>query len=102
MESGFVLVSGLNPDIVITPADVQLGEVASSAEFGDKLRDKRKWILIFHSHGIERAIVLHQAERSILLLDEEDQGSHQRFQWSNSTTSEVFTEKGVELFHFHR
>ena len=97
-----MLIAGLNPNIVITPSDVQLGEIVSSTELRDKLRDKRKWILIFHSHGIERAIVLHQAERSILLLDEEDQGSHQRFQWSNSTTSKVFTEKGVELFHFHR
>ena len=97
-----MLIASLNPNIVITPSDVQLGEIVSSTELRDKLRDKRKWILIFHSHGIERAIVLHQAERSILLLDEEDQGSHQRFQWLNSTTSELFTEKGVELFHFHR
>ena len=57
-----MLVSGLNPDIVITPADVQLGEVASSVEFGDKLGDKWEWVLIFHGHGIQRAIILHQAE----------------------------------------
>ena len=73
MESGLVLIISLNPNIVITPSDVQLGEVASPAELGDELGNKRKQVLIFHSHGIEHVIVLYQAEQPVLLLDKEDQ-----------------------------
>jgi len=39
-EGHLPLVSGLNADVVETPADIQLGEVSSSSELGHEFRDQ--------------------------------------------------------------
>jgi len=71
-ESRFPLIAFLHSDIVKTSANIQFCEILGSSEFGYQLWDKWQRIFVFHSHGIEHAVVLNQAESTILLLDEED------------------------------
>ena len=82
-EHSLVLISGLNTDIVIAPADIKLGEVAHAAELGDK----RQRVFVLHHHCIQRAVVLYQPEGPILLFDEENWGCHGRLGGSNLTPS---------------
>ncbi|HEX9429584.1 MAG TPA: hypothetical protein VF944_04335, partial [Candidatus Bathyarchaeia archaeon] len=56
-----------------------------------------KRVLILHSHGVQRAVVLHQMELAILLFNKEDWGGHWRFGWTDPTRIVIFLEKGVQL-----
>ena len=64
------LISFLDPDIVVPPSDIQLGEIPSSPELLHQLRNQWKWIPVLYCHPIELSVVLNQLKFSILLLDE--------------------------------
>ncbi len=67
-EHCFFFIALLDPNIVILPTDVQLGEVFCAME----LVDERKRIAILNRHLIQFPIVLDRMEGAILLLDEEE------------------------------
>ncbi|KAF8229522.1 hypothetical protein L208DRAFT_1286079, partial [Tricholoma matsutake] len=62
VKSGFPFVAPFHVHIVVPTSHVKFC----------------KWISVFNREGIESAIILYQQERSILLLDKEDGGCHQR------------------------
>ncbi|KDQ30026.1 hypothetical protein PLEOSDRAFT_1027867, partial [Pleurotus ostreatus PC15] len=97
-ERGLPLVALLDPDVVETPPDVELGEVASVPEFIHQVRDERKWVPILDRHAVELPIVLDQAERSVLLLNKEHRGGHGRLAGADPTSPEIFFQKLVQLF----
>jgi len=71
MEGCLPFVSGLDSYVIETPSDVKLGEVLGSAELGDEFGDEGEGVPILNSYGVQRAIVLDQPERTILLFNEE-------------------------------
>jgi len=71
MEGCLPFISGLDSYIIETPSDIKLGEVLGSAELGDKLGDVGEGVPVLDGYSIQRAIVLDQPERAILLSDEE-------------------------------
>src|SRR5712664_3941476 len=75
-ESGLPLVTFLDADIVVSPADIQLGEVACTPETIYKVGNKRKRVDILNRLGVQCSVVLNQPEGPILLLDEEDRCCH--------------------------
>src|SRR3982750_1205089 len=66
------LISFFDADIVETPMNVKLGEVARTTKLVDKVRDERERVLVLHSHIVEHAIVLDQTKGAILFLHKED------------------------------
>ncbi|KDQ32417.1 hypothetical protein PLEOSDRAFT_1034529, partial [Pleurotus ostreatus PC15] len=100
-KCGLPLITLLDPDIVETPPDVELGEVASVPEFIHQVRDERKWVPILDRHAVELPVVLDQAERSVLLLNKEHRGSHGRLAGADPTSPEIFFQKLVQLFLLH-
>ena len=101
-KCGLPLVTLLDPDVVETPPDVELGEVASVPEFVHQVRDERKRVPILDRHVVELPIVLNQAERSVLLLDKEHWGGHGRLAGADPTSPEIFFQKLVQLFLLRR
>jgi len=78
LKVGFPLISLLDPYIVVSPSDIQLGEVIhlGFGHFVEDIRDQGQEVSVLHGHHIELLIILDNAEASIFLLDEEDGGCH--------------------------
>ena len=69
MKYSLPFISGLDLDIVKTPANIQFGKVLCFLKLSNKLRDQEKWVLVLDIHYIEVPIILHQLERTVLFLD---------------------------------
>jgi len=74
MEGCLPFVSGLNTYVIETLSDVKLCEVLGSAELEDKLGDEGEGVPVLDGYGVQRAIVLDQLKRTILLFNEEHRG----------------------------
>ena len=59
VEYSFLLISGLNLDIVETPVDIQFCKVSHFLKLWDELWDKRKWILVLDCYYIKALIILY-------------------------------------------
>jgi len=70
-EGCLPFVSGLDSYVIETPLDVKLCKVLGSVELGDEFGDEGEGVLVLDGHGVQRAIVLDQPERAILLFNEE-------------------------------
>ena len=86
----FPFIAFFYPHIVISPADVELGEILCAFESVDKVVDEGKGIAILPRDQIERAIVLYKAKFSVLLLDEEDRSTYRRFRVPNAACCQGF------------
>ena len=75
-EGGLPLVSFLDPHVVVSPPNVQLGEVPGSTQLVHQLLDERQRVPVFDSEVIQLAIVLDRSQRPICLLDEEEGRGH--------------------------
>jgi len=95
LEGGLPFVSFLYPDVVEAPSDVQFREVLGSAELRNQFQNQQEQVLVFHGHGVQRAVVLYQMEFSVLLFNKEDRSSHRRLGGSDLSRFEVFLQKGV-------
>src|SRR3981189_1051455 len=80
----FPFIAFFYPHIVISPADVELGEVLRAFKSVDEVVNEGKGVAILSGDQIERSVVLHKAKPSILLFDEEDRGAYRRFQMPNA------------------
>ena len=69
-KSSLPLVTFFDANIIETPANIQLGEVACAPEIDDQFGDEGEWVAVLDSHCVEHAIILAQPEGAILLLDE--------------------------------
>jgi len=72
-----------DPNIVVTPSNIQLGEVLHIMELVDELWDEGNRVLILDCHCIQGLIVLYQPKGTVFLFDEEDWQGHRGLQWSN-------------------
>jgi len=99
-EGGLPFVSFLYPDVVEAPSDVQFHEVLGSAELRNQFWNQRERVLVFHSHGVQRAVVLYQTEFPILLFNKEDRSGHWGLGGSDPSRLEVFLQKAVQFFLF--
>ena len=70
-EGCLPFVSRLDSYVIETPSDIKLGEVLGSAELGDELGDEGEGVPVLDGYSVQRAIVLDQPERTILLFNEE-------------------------------
>src|SRR5712664_761404 len=75
-ESGLPLVTFLDADIVVSPANIQLGEVACTPETIYEVGNERKRVDILNHLGVQCPVVLNQTEGPVLLLDKEDWCRH--------------------------
>ena len=66
-ESSFPFVAFLDPDVVISPSEIHLGEQLSSLQFLGQLPDKRKRVIVLDCVFIKIAIILYHSLLSILL-----------------------------------
>ena len=73
-KSCFPLVAIFDVDIVIPPANIKFGEVASIFQLVHKVRDERERVGISGGMFVEVIIVLARVEFSVLLLDKEEGG----------------------------
>jgi hypothetical protein len=55
------LVTLSDPNIIVSPAHVELGGVACTLEVMDYIVDQQEWVVILACDGIEGAVVLHRA-----------------------------------------
>ena len=79
VEGGLPFISFFHTDIIETPSDVQLCEVSRPSEFLYQLGDEQEQVFVLHCDGIQSTVVLHQAEGSVFLFDEEDWRGHRGF-----------------------
>src|SRR5882724_65767 len=74
LKSCLPLISFTNPHIVVSPSDIQLGEVFHLG-FGHAVEDvwdKGQRVGVLYGHHIELSIILDKVETPILIFDEED------------------------------
>ncbi len=58
-KGGLLLISFFDPDIVVSPMNVELREVLGSTKLIDELRDEGKRVSVLDCHLIELSVVLH-------------------------------------------
>ena len=71
-ESGFVFVSLFDPDVIVSPSDVQLRVNVGSPQVADERSDERERVLVTHRPLVDFSVVLYRSQLPILLLDEEE------------------------------
>ncbi|KAF8519866.1 hypothetical protein JB92DRAFT_2897395 [Gautieria morchelliformis] len=76
VECGLPLVSLTDPNIVETPADIQLSEVPCPTELCDQFGNEWNGVPVVDRDHIQGPVILHKSERAILLLDEEHRRCH--------------------------
>jgi hypothetical protein len=76
VECSLPLVTFLDADIVVSPVDIQLGEVARTPKMIYKVGNERKGVDILNCLGVQCPVVLNKPEGPVLLLDEEDWCRH--------------------------
>ena len=70
-EGGFPLISFLDPNVVVPPPKVYLGEVLEPLELVDKLGDEGKEVVVSNCVVVQVVIVLHHPFMTILLQHKE-------------------------------
>src|SRR5882724_8958985 len=96
-ESGLPFITFLDADIVVSPSDIKLGEVARTPESVNEVGDERKWICILYRLCVQRPVVLDQSETSILLLDEEYRSCHWGFGGTDPARCQILLNEGVQF-----
>ena len=99
-KSGLPLVTVLDADIVIPPADVKLSKQFGIFEFVDKVGDEGEWVGVAGGMFIQVSVILTGAEAAILLFDKEERRCLGRVRGANLSTVEVFLEEVLSGFSF--
>ena len=91
------LISFPNPYIIVSPSDVQLGEIfcLSFGHTVEDVRDQGQRVRVIYGHCIELSIILDKAEAPILLFYEEDQGCHWQLRWAYMSAFKVLVQEVV-------
>src|SRR6266403_5111012 len=79
----------MDTNVVVSPTNVKLGEVAGIMQLVNEVRDERERSGILDSDIIKMAIVLYRAEFAILLVDKEEGTGHGRLGRADITTTKV-------------
>jgi hypothetical protein len=92
----------LDTDVVVSPTNVELGEVLGALESVDDIRDEGERVPVLDCDLVELPIVLHKAELAVLLLDKEDWQCDQGLGWLDVAFPEVLFEEIDEFLLFVR
>jgi len=98
-ESGLPLVGLLNPNIVVSPSDIEFRKVVRVFERIDEVGDTRKGVSILDSMRIDVTVVLTRAERSILLRNKEEGGRLRGLRREDLSFFEVLIDEHFQGFH---
>jgi len=98
-ESGFPLVGLLYPNVVISPPDIEFGEISGVFESIDEIGDTRKRVSILDHMRIDVLIVLGGTERSILLWDKKEGGHLRGFRREDFPFFEILINERLQGFH---
>ena len=101
-EGSLPFVAFLNPDVVVAPTDVELGEDFRALQLVDDVGCEGQGIAIFHSDVVEFAVVLDEAEFAVLLLDEEDRGGDRRFAGDDVAFGQGVFDEALQLVRLDR
>ncbi|KAF9798183.1 hypothetical protein IEO21_10778 [Rhodonia placenta] len=71
-EGGLPLVTGFDPDVVVSPSDIELRKERGAAKLIYHLGDQRQGVAIFDCDRVQPAVVLDGSKRPFLLFDEEE------------------------------
>ncbi|KAF9799808.1 hypothetical protein IEO21_10504 [Rhodonia placenta] len=77
-EGRLPFVTGFDPDIVISPSDIELCKECSTAELIHHLGNQRQGVVIFDRDRVQPAVVLHRSKCPFLLFDEKEGGRNGR------------------------
>jgi hypothetical protein len=86
--------------VVVSPADVELGEQAGSSDSCDEFGDEWEWCSVSAGPFVKLPVVLHWSELSVFLFDKEEWGCELAFGLGNVSLVEVFLEECCECFLF--
>ena len=99
-ERGLPFVAFPDPDVIETPPDVEFREEPGSFQSINKVVDQREGVPVLHGHRVQGPVVLNEPELSVLLLNEEDRGSHRGFRRPDPAGRKAFLDERVELTLF--
>src|SRR5258707_8002150 len=101
-ECSLPLIALLDLHVVEPPAEVKYSEELSTMEAGQDIRNEGEGVGVLDHDLIQLLIVLYEAKRTILLLDEEHRGSHRGLGWMDGAIRKVLAEEVVKLLLFCR
>src|ERR1700743_896763 len=82
-ECSFPLIALTDADIVEPPSDIEFREESGPFQTINKIVNERDRIPVLYGHRVQCPIVLDEPKLPILLLYQEDWGSHRRFRRSD-------------------
>ena len=97
MEGSFPFIAFMDPNIVVTPADIELSEVASTFEMVNEVVNEGEQVSILPSDKIECTIVLNEPELPILLLHKEDRGTYRELGLLDVPCPQSFGEERIQF-----
>jgi hypothetical protein len=80
MKCHLPLIACLHPHILVPPPHIKLSEELHTSKLIHQFGKEGERIAILDHDGVQHAIILYKAKRSILLFDEEDWQCHWRLQ----------------------
>ncbi|KAF9799819.1 hypothetical protein IEO21_10499 [Rhodonia placenta] len=80
-EGSLPFVTSFDPDVVVSPSDIELREECGTTELIYHLGDQQQGIAIFDRDRVQPAVVLHGSKRPFLLFDEEKGGRNGRLRF---------------------
>ena len=101
-ESGLPLVTVLDADIVVPPADVKFSKQFGIFEFVDEVGDEGEWIGVAGGMFVQVSVILTGVEATVLLFDKEERRCLGGVRRANLSTVEVFLEEVLSGFSFFR
>ena len=101
-EGHFPLMAIFDADIVVSSANIKLGEVVSIFQLIHKVRDEWEGVCIMGGVFIKVPIVLERVKFAILLFDKEEGGYLRGVGRTNLSSGEVFFEEVFCGFLFIR
>jgi hypothetical protein len=99
-ECRLPLVSVAYSYIVVSPADVELGEQAGSSDSCNEFGDEWEWCGVSAGPFVELLVVLHRSEFPVLFFDEEEWGCELALGLGDVSLVEVLLEECCKCFLF--
>ena len=97
-EGGLPLVAIFDANIVVSPANIKLGEQFGVFELVDEVGDEGEWVGVLGGMFVQVAVILTRAEAAIFLLDKEEQGCLGGIRGADFSAIEVFLEEILSGF----
>src|SRR5262249_33445501 len=95
-KRGFPLVAFLDANVIIAPADIELGENLGVLDPSDYFGNQREWGTVLDADLVDPSVVLHRPECSLLILDEEKRSGNWRLGRSDTARFEMLIEEVVQ------